>query len=375
MNSKLKRSMTKLPTRNKEDFFQVEESTNRNTNIKVIARFRPIVSIEKSFSESPDFKYEFPNDCTVLVPSSSGPEPFTCDKIFPPSSSQSEVYDSTGLPTVSNVLEGYNGTIFAYGQTGSGKTFTMTGEILNPVTRGIIPRSVSKIFEYASTYPKIEFSLKCSMLEIYKETLRDLLCPSESLKIKENLHRGVYVEGLTEIFVASEEEVMDVLASGEKTRSVASTKMNQVSSRSHQLFMLEIRQKFENDSEKKGVLNLIDLAGSENIKDSGVSGMNLEEAKKINLSLSALGNVIHALTVLSDHVPYRDSKLTRLLQESLGGNFKTALVITCSPSQRNLDETIKTLKFAQRAKKIKTNAKINFKTNAESYLKIIDSLK
>ena len=375
MNSKLRRSMTKLPTRNKEDFFQVEESTNRNTNIKVIARFRPIVTIEKSFSESQDFKYEFPNDCIVLVPSSSGTEPFTCDKIFAPSASQSEVYESTGLPTVSNVLEGYNGTIFAYGQTGSGKTFTMTGDILNPVTRGIIPRSISKIFEYASTCPKIEFSLKCSMLEIYKETLRDLLCPSESLKIKENLHRGVYVEGLTEIFVASEEEVMDVLASGEKTRSVASTKMNQVSSRSHQLFMVEIRQTFENDSEKKGVLNLIDLAGSENIKDSGVSGMNLEEAKKINLSLSALGNVIHALTVQSDHVPYRDSKLTRLLQESLGGNFKTALIITCSPSQRNLDETIKTLKFAQRAKKIKTNAKINFKTNAESYLKIIDSLK
>jgi kinesin family protein 5 len=373
MNSKFKRSMTKLPSKPKDDFFSKEDSTTRNTNIKVIARFRPMIQIEKSENENPDFKYIFPNDCTVLVPSSG--DPYTCDKVFPPSSSQLEVFEATGSPTVANVLEGYNGTIFAYGQTGSGKTFTMMSNILDEETRGIIPRSISKIFDSASSNPKIEFSLKCSMLEIYKETLRDLLGTSETLKIKESLNKGVYVEGLSEVFVASEEEVMHVLESGEKSRSVASTKMNQVSSRSHQLFMIEVRQKFQNDNEKKGVLNLIDLAGSENVKDSGVTGMNLEEAKKINLSLSALGNVIHALTNFSDHVPYRDSKLTRLLQESLGGNFKTLLIITCSPAQRNFDETLKTLKFAQRAKKIKTHATINFKTNAESYLKIIESLK
>lgn len=359
----------------REDLSLIEDLSNRKTNIKVIARFRPFIPLEKSFENNQEVKFQFPDECTVLVPCNDPAEPYMCDQIFPPTASQAEVYETTGQDTVKEVLEGYNGTIFAYGQTGSGKTYTMMGNLLDNDARGLIPRCIAQIFESASSALKTEFTIKCSILEIYKETLRDLLGVSDSLKIKECSMRGIYVENLTEIFVATEDEIIEALQTGEKSRTVASTKMNEVSSRSHLLFMLEIRQKFENDTEKRGVLNLIDLAGSEKIKYSGVTGMKLEEAKKINLSLSALGNVIHALTSLSDHVPYRDSKLTRLLQESLGGNFKTSLIITCSPAMRNIEETVKTLKFAQRAKKIRTSAKINFKTSAESYIKIIESLK
>ena len=376
MNSKLLRSSTRLPQKSSDDFTIFQEPHKRNTNIKVVGRFRPLIEIEKEFGEESLVQLSFPNENTVLIPQGNNYEHYTCDRMFTSSSTQEQVYDFIGYPTVSDVLEGYNGTIFAYGQTGSGKTYTMMGNLYNNSNCGIIPRAISHIFRSASVSPlDIEFTLKCSMLEIYKEKLRDLLGISPQLKIKECPRRGVYVEGITEIFVASEAELTDVIESGEKSRTVASTRMNSASSRSHQLFTIEIRQKFPNDTEKKGVLNLIDLAGSEKIKDTCVTGINLEETKKINLSLSALGNVIHALTSMSDHIPYRDSKLTRLLQESLGGNYKTALIITCSPSSRNIEETINTLKFAQRAKKIKTTAKINIKNNSDSYIKIIEDLK
>jgi hypothetical protein len=213
------------------------------------------------------------------------------------------------------------------------------------------------------------------MLEIYKETLRDLLTPEGSdLRIKEDPHKGIYVQGLTEVFVTSEEEMLEVIAIGEQMRTVSATKCNAVSSRSHQLFFLEVKQRFPNDSEKRGILNLVDLAGSEKINHSGVTGNNLQEAKKINLSLSALGNVIHSLMVGAEHIPYRDSKLTRLLQESLGGNYKTTLLVALSPSSRHFDETFSSLKFAQRAKHIKTKASINLKSSPETYQLIIDQL-
>ena len=376
MKKKINRSLTKQPIRSSLSSSDLQDPPNRNTNIKVVGRFRPILQVETEFGDHSILKLKFPNESTVLVPQGDSFESYQCDRMFDTDSTQSEVYDFIGNPTVSDVLDGYNGTIFAYGQTGSGKTHTMIGDIYDSTSRGVIPRAISHIFHSAAVAPlDIEFTLKCSMLEIYKEKLRDLLGVNTVLKIKQCLKRGVYVDGLTEVFVASESELFDVIEAGEKGRTVASTRMNQVSSRSHQLFTVEIKQKLPDDTEKKGVLNLIDLAGSEKIKDTGVTGTNLEESKKINLSLSALGNVIHALTSLSEHVPYRDSKLTRLLQESLGGNYKTSLIITCSPSSKSLEETLNTLKFAQRAKKIKTSAKMNITNNSESYLKIIEDLK
>ena len=193
--------------------------------------------------------------------------------------------------------------------------------------------------------------------------------------IKEDPYRGIFIPELTEYSVVAEDELLEIISISESVRTVAATKMNTRSSRSHQIVMIEVVQKLSNGGEKKGRLNLVDLAGSEKVAHSGVTGENLEEAKKINLSLSALGNVINSLTKRHEHIPYRDSKLTRLLQESLGGNYKTTLIVNCSPHPSNLEDTLSTLKFAKRAKTIKNKVKINHRRSAAEYMKIIDGLK
>lgn len=344
------------------------------SNVKVICRFRPMIDIELELGGNPEIMYSFQNEDTVLLGSG---EKFTFDKVYSMSAQQPEIFDFIGKPIIDDVLTGYNGTVIAYGQTGSGKSFSMMGyDIYDHKTQGIIPRAIKLIFESVEKAgSEAEFTLKCSMLEIYKEKLKDLCGFSSELKIKESKQRGIYVDGLTEIYVVNEEEMLGVLSMGERNRTVASTKMNSVSSRSHQLFILEVKQKFPNDSEKRGILNLVDLAGSEKINQTGVTGNKLEEAKKINLSLSALGNVIKSLTSNAEHIPYRDSKLTRLLQESLGGNYKTTLLVCCSPHPRNVEDTLNTLKFAQRAKTIKNKARVNIKKSVEEYIKMIEELK
>ncbi|OMJ79477.1 hypothetical protein SteCoe_20486 [Stentor coeruleus] len=351
-----------------------KSSIDAGSNVKVICRFRPMIDIELELGGSPEQMYTFPTSDTVIA--SSG-DKFTFDKVFSMSAQQHEIFDFIGKPIIDDVLTGYNGTVLAYGQTGSGKSFSMMGfDIYDTQSQGIIPRAIKLIFESVEKAgSEAEFTLKCSMLEIYKEKLKDLCGFTSDLKIKESKQRGIYVDGLTEIYVVNEEEMLDVLAMGERNRTVASTKMNNASSRSHQLFILEVKQKLPNDSEKRGILNLVDLAGSEKINQTGVTGNKLEEAKKINLSLSALGNVIKSLTSSAEHIPYRDSKLTRLLQESLGGNYKTSLLICCSPHPRNAEDTLNTLKFAQRAKTIKNKVHVNIKKSAEEYIKMIEELK
>ena len=352
----------------------MSRSRNGGSNVKVVCRFRPMIDIELELGGENKDLYTFPTEETVVT---SQGDSFTFDKIYSTKAEQAEIFEFVGKPIVEDVLTGYNGTVIAYGQTGAGKSYTMMGlDIYNPLTQGVIPRAIHLIFESVQqAVGAAEFTLKCSMLEIYKEKLKDLCGYSAELKIKENKAKGIYVDGITEVYVASEEEMLEVLSMGERNRTVASTKMNSVSSRSHQLFMLEVKQKLPNDSEKKGTLNLVDLAGSEKINQTGVTGNKLEEAKKINLSLSALGNVIKALTSSAEHIPYRDSKLTRLLQESLGGNYKTTLIVNCSPHPRNAEDTVNTLKFAQRAKTIKNKVHLNIKKSAEAYMKIIEELK
>ena len=349
----------------------------KTQNIKVIARFRPLISLELELGEAKINWFSMPNEKTITVNKDSVPENFAFDGVFSVNTEQSEIFESLGRPIVEDVLSGYNGTVLAYGQTGSGKTFTMMGsDIFDPSLRGLIPRAVSLIFDSLSTQPpEIECTIKCSMLEIYKENIQDLLVRGPKLKIKENKSKGIFIDGLSEIYVVCEEEILNAIAIGEKNRSIACTKMNQQSSRSHQIFMIEVGQKLPNGSFKRGVLNLVDLAGCEKVNQTGATGEKLEEAKKINLSLSALGNVIKALTSGADHIPYRDSKLTRLLQESLGGNYKTSLVVNCSPHPRNIEDSVNTLKFAQRAKTIKNSAKANVTLSVEAYIKTIADLK
>lgn len=239
----------------------------------------------------------------------------------------------------------------------------MGADIDDEEQRGIIPRIVEQMFASILRSPgNIEYTVRVSYMEIYMEKIRDLLMPqNDNLPIHEEKSRGVYVKGLLEIYVSSVQEVYEVMRRGGAARATAATNMNQESSRSHSIFVITITQKnVETGSAKSGQLFLVDLAGSEKVGKTGASGQTLEEAKKINKSLSALGMVINSLTDgKSTHIPYRDSKLTRILQESLGGNSRTTLIINCSPSSYNDAETISTLRFGVRAKAIKNKAKIN----------------
>ena len=279
-------------------------------------------------------------------------------------SKQKDVFDFSIKSTVDDILNGYNGTVFAYGQTGAGKSYTMMGTDMDDEEgRGVIPRIVEQIFASILSSPgTIEYTVRVSYMEIYMERIRDLLAPqNDNLPVHEEKNRGVYVKGLLEIYVSSVQEVYEVMRRGGGARAVAATNMNQESSRSHSIFVVTITQKnVETGSAKSGQLFLVDLAGSEKVGKTGASGQTLEEAKKINKSLSALGMVINNLTDgKSSHIPYRDSKLTRILQESLGGNSRTTLIINCSPSSYNAEESLSTLRFGMRAKAIKNKAKVN----------------
>lgn len=344
-----------------------EDEDPREESIKVCCRFRPQNQIERENSGKICFEVP-PGGTSVYVPSSD--HTFVFDRVFRWDANQKEVYDYSAKPIINAVLRGFNGTVFAYGQTSSGKTYTMEGpNIEDKVYQGVIPRMVWSIFDgiyHADDH--IEFLVKVSIVEIYNERIKDLLDPKkDNLLVREDKARGVFIGEVTETYVGSEQEIFDAMRAGQYNRSMAVTNMNEHSSRSHLIFMLTVEQKNLHDrSVKVGKLHLVDLAGSEKVAKTGASGERLDEAKNINRSLSALGNVINALTDRKyTHVPYRDSKLTRVLQESLGGNAKTSLIVTCSPSNFNEQETISTLRFGQRAKMIKNVVKVNHERSVE----------
>lgn len=294
------------------------------------------------------------------------PRMFTYDSVYDWNSKQIDLYDETFRQLVDSVLEGYNGTIFAYGQTGTGKTFTMEGVRSDPVLRGVIPNSFEHIFTHIARTQNQQYLVRASYLEIYQEDIRDLLSKDQSrrLELKERPDTGVYVKDLQSFVCKSVKEIEHVMNVGNQNRAVGATNMNEHSSRSHAIFIVTIECSEPGaDGEnhiRVGKLNMVDLAGSERQTKTGATGERLKEATKINLSLSALGNVISALVDgKSTHVPYRDSKLTRLLQDSLGGNARTVMVANIGPASYNFEETITTLRYANRAKNIKNKPKIN----------------
>ncbi|XP_013384615.1 kinesin-like protein KIF3A isoform X2 [Lingula anatina] len=340
-------------------------------NVRVVVRCRPINSKEKDSGCKLTVNIdEVRGTVTVQNPNAPQGEPpkvFTFDTVFGMESKQVDVYNQAARPIVDSVLEGYNGTIFAYGQTGTGKTFTMEGVRTVPELRGIIPNSFAHIFGHmAKAEGDTRFLVCVSYLEIYNEEVRDLLGKDQSvrLEVKERPDIGVYVKDLLRVPVHNADEMDRVMTLGNNHRSVGATQMNAHSSRSHAIFSITIECSEKGlDGEQHvrvGKLHLVDLAGSERQTKTGASGQRLKEATKINLSLSTLGNVISALVDgKSTHIPYRNSKLTRLLQDSLGGNSKTVMIANCGPVDYNYDETISTLRYANRAKNIKNSAKIN----------------
>uniref|UniRef100_A0A182SQK3 Kinesin-like protein n=1 Tax=Anopheles maculatus TaxID=74869 RepID=A0A182SQK3_9DIPT len=278
-----------------------------------------------------------------------------------------DLYVDTARPIVDKVLEGYNGTILAYGQTGTGKTYTMSGNPESPQTKGIIPNTFAHIFGHiARGKENQKFLVRVSYMEIYNEEVRDLLGKelNKSLEVKERADIGVFVKDLSGYVVHNADDLDNIMKLGNKNRVVGATKMNSESSRSHAIFSITIESSETDEAGRQyvrmGKLQLVDLAGSERQSKTQSSGLRLKEATKINLSLSVLGNVISALVDgKSTHIPYRNSKLTRLLQDSLGGNSKTVMCASISPADSNYVETISTLRYACRAKSIQNLAHIN----------------
>uniref|UniRef100_A0A2K6TE04 Kinesin-like protein n=1 Tax=Saimiri boliviensis boliviensis TaxID=39432 RepID=A0A2K6TE04_SAIBB len=339
-------------------------------NVKVVVRCRPLNEREKSMCYKQAVSVdEMRGTITVHKTdiSNEPPKTFTFDTVFGPESKQLDVYNLTARPIIDSVLEGYNGTIFAYGQTGTGKTFTMEGVRAVPELRGIIPNSFAHIFGHiAKAEGDTRFLVRVSYLEIYNEEVRDLLGKDQTqrLEVKERPDVGVYIKDLSAYVVNNADDMDRIMTLGHKNRSVGATNMNEHSSRSHAIFTITIECSEKgidgNMHVRMGKLHLVDLAGSERQAKTGATGQRLKEATKINLSLSTLGNVISALVDgKSTHVPYRNSKLTRLLQDSLGGNSKTMMCANIGPADYNYDETISTLRYANRAKNIKNKARIN----------------
>ncbi|XP_051024424.1 kinesin-like protein KIF3A isoform X2 [Acomys russatus] len=339
-------------------------------NVKVVVRCRPLNEREKSMCYRQAVSVdEMRGTITVHKTDSSNepPKTFTFDTVFGPESKQLDVYNLTARPIIDSVLEGYNGTIFAYGQTGTGKTFTMEGVRAVPGLRGVIPNSFAHIFGHiAKAEGDTRFLVRVSYLEIYNEEVRDLLGKDQTqrLEVKERPDVGVYIKDLSAYVVNNADDMDRIMTLGHKNRSVGATNMNEHSSRSHAIFTITIECSEKgvdgNMHVRMGKLHLVDLAGSERQAKTGATGQRLKEATKINLSLSTLGNVISALVDgKSTHVPYRNSKLTRLLQDSLGGNSKTMMCANIGPADYNYDETISTLRYANRAKNIKNKARIN----------------
>ncbi|XP_052647971.1 kinesin-like protein KIF1B isoform X24 [Harpia harpyja] len=363
-------------------------------SVKVAVRVRPFNSRETS-KESKCIIQMQGNSTSIINPKNpkEAPKSFSFDYSYwshtspedPCFASQSRVYNDIGKEMLLHAFEGYNVCIFAYGQTGAGKSYTMMGK-QEESQAGIIPQLCEELFEKINdnSNEEMSYSVEVSYMEIYCERVRDLLNPKNkgNLRVREHPLLGPYVEDLSKLAVTSYTDIADLMDAGNKARTVAATNMNETSSRSHAVFTIVFTQKkhdTETDlsTEKVSKISLVDLAGSERADSTGAKGTRLKEGANINKSLTTLGKVISALAEVdnctnkskkkkkTDFIPYRDSVLTWLLRENLGGNSRTAMVAALSPADINYDETLSTLRYADRAKQIKCNAVINEDPNAK----------
>ncbi|XP_008400300.1 kinesin-like protein KIFC3 isoform X3 [Poecilia reticulata] len=338
-------------------------------NIRVFCRVRPVSQEELDSAEAGTaLSFDSDDDAVLYLSSRGKVMTFELDKVFPPQASQEEVFQEVQA-LVTSCIDGFNVCIFAYGQTGSGKTYTMEGVTSDP---GINQRALRLLFaEVTEKNLDWEYRIVVSLVEIYNETLRDLLRqnPTDKLDIKLNPDGSgqLYVPGLTEIAVQSPEDINRVFELGQVNRATACTNLNEHSSRSHALLIISVSGfNSTTGTRTQGKLNLVDLAGSERIGKSGAEGSRLREAQCINKSLSALGDVISALRSRHAHVPFRNSRLTYLLQDSLSGDSKTLMMVQVSPLPGNVSESVCSLKFAQRVRSVELNSAASSKRHENS---------
>ncbi|XP_063505704.1 kinesin-like protein KIF27 isoform X5 [Pongo pygmaeus] len=349
--------------------------------VKVAVRIRPLLCKEVLHNHQVCVRV-IPNSQQVII---GRDRVFTFDFVFGKNSTQDEVYNTCIKPLVLSLIEGYNATVFAYGQTGSGKTYTIGGGHIASVVegqKGIIPRAIQEIFQSISEHPSIDFNVKVSYIEVYKEDLRDLLELETSMKdlhIREDEKGNTVIVGAKECHVESADEVMSLLEMGNAARHTGTTQMNEHSSRSHAVFTISICQVHKNmEAAEDGSwysprhivskFHFVDLAGSERVTKTGNTGERFKESIQINSGLLALGNVISALgdpRRKSSYIPYRDAKITRLLKDSLGGSAKTVMITCVSPSSSNFDESLNSLKYANRARNIRNKPTVNFSPESD----------
>ncbi|XP_054545509.1 kinesin-like protein KIF27 isoform X2 [Talpa occidentalis] len=349
--------------------------------VKVAVRIRPLLCKEVLHNHQTCVR-AIPNTQQIII---GRDRVFTFDFVFGKNSTQDEVYNACIKPLVLSLIEGYNATVFAYGQTGSGKTYTIGGGHVASVVegqKGIIPRAIQEIFQNICENPSIDFNIKVSYIEVYKEDLRDLLELETSMKdlhIREDEKGNTVIVGAKECQVESADEVMSLLEMGNAARHTGTTQMNEHSSRSHAIFTISICQAGKNiDAAEDGdwyshrhivsKFHFVDLAGSERVTKTGNTGERFKESIQINSGLLALGNVISALgdpRKKSSHIPYRDAKITRLLKDSLGGSAKTVMITCVSPSSSDFDESLNSLKYANRARNIRNKPILNFSPESD----------
>ncbi|XP_021252505.1 centromere-associated protein E isoform X2 [Numida meleagris] len=341
--------------------------------VTVCVRVRPLIARESALEDKAPLYWKSEGNTVSEV---NGTKVFSYDRVFHSDDNTQQLYEGVAVPIIQSAVQGYNGTIFAYGQTASGKTYTMMG---NKDSVGIIPKAIQHVFKIICEIPDREFLLRVSYMEIYNETITDLLCnirKKKPLGIREDVNRNTYVEDLIEEVVVSPEQVMEWIRKGEKNRHYGETKMNEHSSRSHTIFRMIIESRERSDPANASCdgavmvshLNLVDLAGSERASQTGSEGLRLKEGCNINRSLFILGQVIKKLCDdPSGFINYRDSKLTRILQNSLGGNAKTVIICTITPV--SFDETLSTLQFANTAKRMKNTPKVNEVLDDDALLK------
>ena len=364
-------------------------------NILVAVRCRPLSEREKEIStketmqiiDQKIIKLKDPNGFLNPNNKRGKQQILEFDYAFNNKDTQEIIFNCTTKPLIEGVIKGFNSTVFAYGATGAGKTYTMLGNDENP---GIMSLTFGELFKKIKNYSDREYSIKLFYLEIYNENIKDLLVNnSPNLELREDPNKGLIINGITEIIVNSGEHILSILKKGNKNRTTEATNANQTSSRSHAILQIVVsyKQKGNNINNNKirfGKLSLIDLAGSERASMTKNKGMRLIEGANINKSLLTLGNCINALCESSikgtkTHIPYRDSKLTRLLKDSLGGNSRTVMIANVSPFIYSFDDTYNTLNYADRAKHVKTRVKANIidnnnKSSINNYLDVIKHL-